>query len=298
VKESIRRGYDTVAVVRDGSAPRDDFFDGATVLTADVTDETSLSANVFRGRDTDVVISCLASRSGVKSDSYLIDYQATLNALNAARAADTRQFILLSAYCVQKPLLQFQAAKLKFEAALTGCGDITYSIVRPTAFFKSVSGQLELLQQGWPFVMFGDGEICKCNPIAERDLATYILNCVDDHSKHNRILNLGGPDAGMSMKEQGDMIFEILGKEPKFVVAPIGAFDAVIGAFAFLGRWFPGMEDAAELGRIGKYYAMEDMLTTAADEKYGTLTLREHYERIAVEGQEYDPYTTMLAGKK
>ena len=36
-----------------------------------------------------------------------------------------------------------------------------YSIVRPTAFFKSVSGQLELLQQGWPFVMFGDGQICK-----------------------------------------------------------------------------------------------------------------------------------------
>jgi hypothetical protein len=26
--------------------------------------------------------------------------------------------------------------------------------------------------------------------------------------------------------------------------------------------------------------------------------LRQHYERISVEGQEYDPYTTMLAKKK
>ena len=42
---------------------------------------------------------------------------------------------------------------------------------------------------------------------------------------------------------------------------------------------------------------VEDMLTTAPTEKYGTVTLREHYERIAVEGQEYDPYTTMLAPK-
>ena len=61
---------------------------------------------------------------------------------------------------------------------------------------------------------------------------------------------------------------------------------------------FFGAEDAAELGRIGKYYAVEDMLTTEPSEKFGSITLREHYERIAVEGQEYDPYTTMLAPKK
>ncbi len=36
-------------------------------------------------------------------------------------------------------------------------GDITYSIVRPTAFFKSVAGQIKLVQDGKPYVMFGDG---------------------------------------------------------------------------------------------------------------------------------------------
>lgn len=61
-------------------------------------------------------------------------------------------FILLSAFCVAKPLLQFQFAKLQFEKALTSAaeasqGKLRYSIVRPTAFFKSVSGQFELLQQ-------------------------------------------------------------------------------------------------------------------------------------------------------
>ena len=45
----------------------------------------------------------------------------------------------------------------------------------------------------------------------------------------------------------------------------------------------------------GKYYAVEDMLTTKPEEKFGTITLQEHYDRIAVEGQEYDPYTTMFA---
>ena len=31
--------------------------------------------------------------------------------------------------------------------------------------------------------------------------------------------------------------------------------------------------------------------------RYGKITLREHYERIAVEGQEYDPYTSVFGSK-
>mmetsp|Transcript_6897 Transcript_6897/g.11486 ORF Transcript_6897/g.11486 Transcript_6897/m.11486 type:complete len:363 (+) Transcript_6897:68-1156(+) len=302
VKEAVSRGYDTVAVIRPGSNSQQDYLKGASIVNADVTDEESLRTAVF-DKPADVVISCLASRSGIKSDSYLIDYQATLNSLNAAKAdGNLDQFILLSAFCVQKPTLQFQKAKLLFEAALQDAQKVggvnKYSIVRPTAFFKSVSGQFELLQQGWPFVMFGDGEICQCNPIAESDLAAYMLNCIDEEDKWNKILNLGGPDDGMTMKQQGEMIFDILGKEPKFWTAPIGVFDAVIGAFAFFGKFFQGAEDAAELGRIGKYYAVEDMLTTTPTEKFGKTTLRQHYERINVEGQEYDPYTTMFSAKK
>lgn len=299
VKESVRRGYETIAVVRPGSQPKESYFDGARVVYADVTDVSSIQSVLGDDKKKlDVMISCLASRSGTEKDSYLIDYQATSNSLKAARSKKFDQFILLSAICVRKPLLHFQNAKLKFESELTSAGDIKYSIVRPTAFFKSVSGQVELLQQGWPFVMFGDGEICKCNPIAETDLATFMLNCVDDESKWNKIMDLGGPDEGMTMKQQGEMIFEILGKKPSFITAPIGVFDAVIGAFEWFGQWFDGMKDAAELGRIGKYYAVEDMLTVDSKEKFGTITLKQHYERIAVEGQEYDPYTTVFAKKK
>ena len=58
------------------------------------------------------------------------------------------------------------------------------------------------------------------------------------------------------------------------------------------------LEDAAEFGRIGRYYALEDMLTTDPSEKYGRTTLRQHYERIAVEGQEYDPYTSVCVANR
>ena len=46
--------------------------------------------------------------------------------------------------------LQFQYAKKDFEEKLRAQEDVSYSIVRATAFFKSVSGQLEVVNGGAP----------------------------------------------------------------------------------------------------------------------------------------------------
>ena len=247
----------------------------------------------------EAIVSCLASRSGTKKDAYDIDYQATLNCLEAGRenSVKARHFVLLSAFCVRRPWLQFQKAKLKFEAALQKQQEMTWSIVRPTAFFKSVSGQLEVVQQGMPFVMFGDGTVTKCNPISEADLATYLIDCITDKKRQNKILNIGGPDEPLTMQRQGEMLFEAVGKDPRFIYAPLWLFDVIIDSLQWLADTFKSekLDDAAELSRIGKYYAVEDMLTIEPEEKFGTMTLFDHYKKIAVEGQAYDPYTTMFA---
>jgi divinyl chlorophyllide a 8-vinyl-reductase len=166
VRESVRQGYETYALVRDAEKTKNapwfqDQFQGAKVIECDVTNDQQL-VQVFQNikessenQSIDAIVSCLASRSGVKKDAYLIDYQATLNCLEAGRANGAQHFVLLSAFCVKNPWLQFQQAKLKFEAALQEQTDMTYTIVRPTAFFKSVSGQLEVVQSGAPFVSIG-----------------------------------------------------------------------------------------------------------------------------------------------
>jgi len=146
--------------------------------------------------------------------------------------------------------------------------------------------------------MFGDGEICACNPISEADLATYIVNGIQDPAMHNQVLDVGGPDAGLTPKQQAELLFDVVGKEPSFIKVPIGLFDAIIGTIDFFAQFSAKAKDAAELARIGKYYAVEDMLTTAASEKFGQITLRDHFERVARDGQEYDPYTTMFSSKK
>ncbi|CAN0228196.1 unnamed protein product, partial [Ectocarpus sp. 8 AP-2014] len=100
-------------------------------------------------------------------------------------------------------------------------------------------------------------------------------------------------------------LFEAVGKEPKILKVPVLLFDVIIGALDLLAGILPKQfEDPAELAKIGKYYAVEDMLTVDPSEKaslswtFGTVTLGEHYKRIAVEGNDYDPYTTLFAGKK
>ena len=304
VRESVRQGYKTYALVRDAKKAKDpsfdQFFEGAEIVEVDVQDQEALNKvfnDLSADKKIDAVVSCLASRSGVKKDAYAIDYQATLNCLEAGRQSGAGHFVLLSAFCVKNPWLQFQQAKLKFEAALQEQTDMTWSIVRPTAFFKSVSGQLEVVQSGAPFMMFGDGEVTRCNPIAESELAQYLMDCVTEKSRYGQIINLGGPDEPLTMKKQGEMLFKATGKEEKFLYAPLFIFDAVINTLQFFAdiTGSEKLEDAAETGRIGKYYAVEDMLTTDPSEKFGKISLQEHYERIAKEGQEYDPYTTMFS---
>lgn len=238
-----------------------------------------------------------AAASGKKKEVYAIDYQATLNCLDAGRDENVNadHFVLLSAFCVRRPLLQLQQAKLKFEAKLAEQTDMSWTIVRPTAFFKSVSGQLESIQQGNPYVLFGDGAVTRCNPIAEEELAEFMIDSIVDKSRHQKIFNIGGPDRPLTNQMLGEMMFKSIGMEPKFVYAPTWIFDIIIDSVQFFADLTKNekLEDIAEVGRIGKYYAVEDMLTTEPDEKYGKITMQDHYDKIANMGQ--DPFTPVRA---
>ncbi len=136
----MRRGHEVVCFAR--RRPGDAVaVDGLEIRLVDVCDPVSIAHDGFRGERFDAVVSCMALRTGATRDAWAIDHQAHVNVLAAARGAGVGHFVLLSAICLQKPLLEFQQAKLAFEAALIEAG-LTYSIVRPTAFFKSLSGQV------------------------------------------------------------------------------------------------------------------------------------------------------------
>ena len=232
---------------------------GAALRFGDVTSAESLVRDGFRGEHFDALVSCLASRTGAPRDAWAIDHRAHLQALEAARNAGVTQMVLLSAICVQKPVLAFQQAKLAFEKILIESG-LRYSIVRPTAFFKSLSGQVERVRQGKPFLVFGDGTLTACKPISDDDLAAYLAECLDDPDRRNRVLPIGGPGEAITPLQQGAHLFTLLGRPPRFRHVPLALLDTIIAVLAIAGRIVPKLADKAELARIGRYYATESML--------------------------------------
>ncbi len=272
VQALTHQGFDVVCFIRPRSVKkelhqneqRESLFAGASVRYGEVSDPQSIQKQGLQGEKFDVLVSCLASRTGAPKDAWAIDYQAHLSILEAAKSAGIAHFILLSAICVQKPLLAFQHAKLAFEKALIESG-LTYSIVRPTAFFKSLSGQMGRVKNGKPFLLFGDGTLTSCKPISDSDLADFIVSCIHDHAKHNRILPIGGPSAAITPREQGEKLFVLLGKEVRFKQVPVALLDVIIFILRGLGKFIPSLADKAELARIGRYYATESMLVWDAE---------------------------------
>lgn len=293
VRALVRRGHRVVCFVRaragvGGRLVPDDtrrLLAGATVRFGDVGDPVSLARDGFCGERFDALMSCLASRTGAPRDAWAVDHQAHLHALAAAQNAGVSQVVLLSAICVQKPLLAFQQAKLAFEQVLVASG-LTYSIVRPTAFFKSLSGQVERVRQGRPFLLFGDGRLTACKPIDDDDLGDYLAACLDVPSRHNRVLPIGGPGEAITPRQQGEHLFALLGRPPRFRQVPVAMLDALIAVLGTAGHVLPGLAAKAELARIGRYYATESMLVldpvsgrydAAATPSTGSRTLFDFY---------------------
>jgi divinyl chlorophyllide a 8-vinyl-reductase len=288
VRALLDRGHEVVCLIRQGSRLEAED-DRLTVRLGDVIDPASVARDGLCGERFDAVVSCLASRTGTPGDAWAIDHRANLDALAAAKAAGVEHFILLSAICVQKPLLAFQHAKLAFEAALIASG-LRYSIVRPTAFFKSLSGQFERVKRGKPYLMFGNGELTACKPISDDDLARFLVGCLDDEGRWNRILPIGGPGPAITPKAQGEALFALLGQPPRYRRVPVRMLDAIIAVLAVLGRVALAFANKAELARIGRYYATESMLVLdSATGRYdadatpstGTEALFDYYAQLA-----------------
>ena len=283
----IRRGHEVVCFVRSrpGGVPA---VDGAEFRVVDFSDSAAIARGGFRGERFDAVVSCMASRTGAPRDAWAVDHQAHVDVLAATRSAGVGRFVLLSAVCVQKPLLAFQHAKLAFEAALIDSG-LTYSIVRPTAFFKSLSGQVERVRRGKPFLVFGDGTLTSCKPISDGDLADYLADCLQDERRWNRVLPIGGPGEAITPRAQGETLFASLGLKPRFRQVPVALLDGIIGALSVAARLVPSLADKAELARIGRYYGTESMLLmdrdtgrydAAATPATGTETLFDFYKAL------------------
>lgn len=282
----VERGHEVIALLRPGSQPP--LPAQVHIVRGEVCDPATLPALRQRCGRLEGLISCLASRSGIPAEAWAVDHLAHRHALRAAPALGVQRFVLLSALCVQRPRLAFQQAKLAFEAELRAA-PLDWCIVRPTAFFKSLSGQLERMRRGLPFLVFGDGRLTACRPIGDADLAHYLVDALNrpEHSRQTR--PIGGPGPALCPLDCGHLLAEALGVAPRFRHVPPALLSGAAALLQAAARLRPALAARAELARIGHYYATESMLvwdrergaySEAATPATGRETLAMHYARL------------------
>ncbi|MEL6168294.1 MAG: NAD(P)H-binding protein [Pseudomonadota bacterium] len=283
------RGHAVTALLRVGSVDPSE-------LPATYEDPTALAETVGAAGPFDAVLSCLASRTGQTADAWAVEYEAQSALLNAARKAGTPRFVLLSAICVQKPRLAFQHAKLAFEAELQA-SDLSWSIVRPTAFFKSLSGQVLRVASGKPFLVFGNGLLTACKPISDEDLARYLVDLIEEPARAGKIHTVGGPGPAITPADQAAMLGELLGRPVPLRRVPPTLLSIIAATLGAAGRIRPRLAERAELARIGHYYATESMLVwdaaagrydADATPEFGQDRLQDHYARVLAGTTEID----------
>ena len=115
------------------------------------------------------------------------------------------------------------------------------------------------MQNGKPFLVFGSGELTRCKPISEADLAHFIRLTLEDDTLQG-VLPIGGPGPAITPLEQGQMLAEAAGVPFRSRSAPPGLLNAIAKILSLGGKLIPALEERAEFARIGHYYATESML--------------------------------------
>ncbi len=153
VSELLASGYEVRALVRDTTKARKVLGDKVELVQGDVKDPATLTA-AFAG--TDAVISAVGARGAKGPDRpEAIDYEGVRNLVDAAVAARSRQFVLISSRSVTQPDNPLNKLfgnvliwKLKGEDALRASG-VPYTVIRPGGLTNGPGGNLDLVfEQG------------------------------------------------------------------------------------------------------------------------------------------------------
>jgi NADH dehydrogenase len=202
---------------------------GCELAEGDVTDADSLRRAVD---GCDAVVHLVAIITGSPADFERVMVEGTRNMVAAAREADVRRFVLMSALGVSeqtRTLVPYYGAKWEMEAAVRESG-LEYVIFRPSFVFGRDGGVLPLFlrQVRWSPVtpVIGSGER-RLQPIWVEDVASYFAAAIHLPGATGGTFDLVGPDR-VTWNELYERIARTLAKRRARVHVPLSV--ARIGA--------------------------------------------------------------------
>lgn len=227
--EKLRgRGAPVRLLVRDLAASQSFATGTITLAQGDVTDPASLPA-ALEGVTTIIhLVAIIRERPhGVTFER--INYQGTVNMVDAAKAAGVRRFIHMSALGVHRnPALPYMDTKYRAQQYVQNSG-LDWTVFQPSVIFgkgdEFINTLADLVRKPLLFLpapflpVVGDGKT-KFQPVWRDDVNDALLKAVDDPGTIGNVYQLGGPQV-LTYSAMLDVIMAKLGTKRHKIHVPV-----------------------------------------------------------------------------
>jgi len=166
---------------------------GAELVTGDLRDRASLDRACAGVAS---VVSTAATTGARLPDDDIVrtDRDGAMQLVDAARAARVRRFVYVSFTGNLDVPSPFRDAKRDVERHLAVSG-LSYTILRPSLFMESwLSPAAGFDWEAGRVQLLGDGDR-PVSWVSVLDVARFAVDCVGDRAAHDRVIELGGPEA-------------------------------------------------------------------------------------------------------
>lgn len=225
VKKLVTLGHPVRAMVRHRAKAEirlGDVADSIEIVTADVTDPDSLPAVM---QDLSAVIHYVAIAMEKGGQTYeQVNYQGTVNLLQAAEAAGVRRFINMSQNGARSDLpYRFLASKGRAQEYVAA-SSMEWTALRPSAifgpqdeFFNTFARLLRVTPLVFPLIGGGHALF---QPVSVHDVVEAVIRSLDDHNAIGKELALGGPEV-LSLGEIERRIIQAMNARRWLLPAPL-----------------------------------------------------------------------------
>ena len=228
---------------------------GAEVVYGDLTDAPLLT-RACNGAE--IVIASAHSLFGRgKYRSENVDDQGHRDLIDAAKKANVRQFVYISAYgAAPDHPVDFDRTKYRIEQYLQHSG-LTYTILRPSLFMEWHAHRLlgkGILDKGKTTIL-GKGDL-PVSFVAVNDIAQLIVMALDNPTAYSRIIDIGGP-TNPSKNDVAALYGRLVGVTPKvthispgmlrFLSKVIKPFHPGIGRIMFMSAAFDAIDQSLDM---------------------------------------------------
>ena len=199
VKKLVALGHPVRAMVRHRAKARlrlGDVAEQIEIVEGDVTDRDSL-APAMQGVSAVIHYVAIAMEKGGQTYDG-VNFQGTVNILDAAAAAGVKRFINMSQNGARADLpYRFLASKGRAQAYVAA-SDLRWTALRPSAifgpqdeFFNTFARLLKVTPIIFPLI---GGGVAEFQPVSVHDVVEAVIRSLDDDSTIGKELALGGPE--------------------------------------------------------------------------------------------------------